>query len=105
MPSQSKGQKKTVHRVMHEYKKGELKSSQGSKVKKRKQAIAIALHEAGASKKESPQENKRNYSRTKRREQSGKTGKTARSTAQKSNRTITRSTRSKDRSPASHAGR
>ena len=104
MPSQSKGQKKTVHRVMHEYKKGDLKSSQGSKVKKRKQAIAIALHEAGASNKESPKENKRNYSRTKRREQTGKTKTTAKSARSKSNHTTARSTRG-NRSHASHASR
>lgn len=108
MPSQSKGQKKTVRRVMHEYKKGELKSGQGSKVKKRKQAVAIALHEAGASNQASAQENKRNYSRTKRREQSGKTGtgktgKTARSAAQKSSQA--RSTKNNGRSHASHASR
>ncbi len=103
MPSQSKGQKKTVSRVMHEYKKGNLKSSQGSKVKKRKQAIAIALHEAGASNKESPKENKRNYSRTKRREQAGQT--TAKSKASKSRSTSARSARSNGRSHASHASR
>ena len=38
--------KKKVKKVMGEYKKGELKSSSGKKVKKRKQAIAIALSEA-----------------------------------------------------------
>ena len=35
-----------VKKVMGEYKKGKLKSSSGKKVKKRKQAIAIALSEA-----------------------------------------------------------
>ena len=35
-----------VKKVMGEYKKGKLKSSSGRKVKKRKQAIAIALSEA-----------------------------------------------------------
>lgn len=103
MPSQSKGQKKTVHRVMHEYKNGELKSSRGGKVKKRKQAIAIALHEAGASKKESSKENKRNYARTKRREKSGKS--TAKSTAQRAGRPRARSSKSNGRSQASHASR
>lgn len=103
MPSQSKVQKKTVRRVMHEYKNGDLKSGQGSKVKKRKQAIAIALHEAGASSKESSQENKRNYSRTKRREQAGKT--TTKSTKSKSSRTMARSARGNNRSHTSHAGR
>ena len=38
--------KKKIKKVMGEYKKGELKSSSGKKVKKRKQAIAIALSDA-----------------------------------------------------------
>ena len=38
--------KKKIKKVMGEYKKGKLKSSSGRKVKKRKQAIAIALSEA-----------------------------------------------------------
>ena len=46
----SKGQKK-VATVMREYSKGKLKSSSGQKVKNPKQAIAIALSEAGMSKK------------------------------------------------------
>jgi hypothetical protein len=36
---------------MREYGKGKLKSSSGSKVTNRKQAVAIALSEAGMSKK------------------------------------------------------
>ena len=44
-----KGQKK-VQVVMHEFKKGTLHSGSGGIVKDRKQAIAIALHEAGMSK-------------------------------------------------------
>jgi len=36
-----------VHKVMHEWKKGKLKSGRsGAKVKSRKQAIAIGLSEA-----------------------------------------------------------
>ena len=46
----SKGQKK-VATVMREFSKGKLKSSSGQKVKNPKQAIAIALSEAGMSKK------------------------------------------------------
>jgi hypothetical protein len=46
---QSKQQKETVGRVMHEFKHGELETSRGRKVKNPKQAIAIGLHEAGAS--------------------------------------------------------
>ena len=41
----SKAEKK-VEKVMREYKKGNLKSSSGNKVKSRKQAIAIALSES-----------------------------------------------------------
>jgi len=46
----TKGQKK-VEKVMSEYKSGTLKSSSGKKVTNRKQAIAIAMSEAGITKK------------------------------------------------------
>ncbi len=48
-------QKDKVEKVMHEYKEGTLKSGKdgaGGKVKSRKQAVAIALSEAGISKKD-----------------------------------------------------
>jgi hypothetical protein len=45
-------QQKKVETVMHEFKHGELKSSTGAKVKKRKQAVAIALSESGQSRKQ-----------------------------------------------------
>jgi hypothetical protein len=45
-PAQSK-----VQKVMHEFKAGALKSSSGSKVTNRKQAVAIALSEAKRKKK------------------------------------------------------
>lgn len=35
-----------IEKVMHEFKKHELKSSSGKKVKNKKQALAIALSEA-----------------------------------------------------------
>lgn len=70
---QSKQQKETVGRVMHEFKHGELKSSRGRKVKNPKQAIAIGLREAGASKYESESENRKDLSRTKARERRGQT--------------------------------
>jgi hypothetical protein len=41
----SKGERK-IGKVMKEYKRGELRSSSGQKVRKRKQAVAIALSEA-----------------------------------------------------------
>lgn len=43
--------KKKIEKVMGEYKRGTLKSSSGSKVKSRKQAVAIAMSEAGMKKK------------------------------------------------------
>ncbi len=43
-------QKKKVKKVMEEFKEGDLKTSTGKKVTKRKQAVAIALSEAGLSK-------------------------------------------------------
>ena len=45
-----KGQKK-IGKVMGEYKRGTLRSSSGKKVTKRKQAVAIAMSEAGMAKK------------------------------------------------------
>ena len=45
MKAKSKGDKK-VSKVMREYKQGSLRSGSGGKVRKRKQAVAIALSEA-----------------------------------------------------------
>ena len=72
-PRQCKPQKKTVGRVMHELKHGELERGQGGKVKSRRQAIAIALSEAGASKHESSKSNRRNLRRSKGKECRGET--------------------------------
>src|SRR5467141_4896543 len=72
---QSKAQKQTVSRVMHEFKHGELETRRGKKVKNPKQAIAIGLHEAGASKYESKEKNRENLQRTKARERRIATGK------------------------------
>jgi len=76
MPKTSSGQKKTIGRVMHEFKHNELKSGpkgKGGKVKSPRQAIAIALSEAGASKFESKAHNRKTLARTKRKEAAGKT--------------------------------
>jgi len=61
---------------MHEFEHGELKSGRGGKggkVKSRKQAIAIALNEAGASKFNSDAKNRRNEAKTERKEARGET--------------------------------
>ena len=76
MPTSSPRQRKTLGRVMHEFKHGELKSGPGGKagkVKSRRQAIAIALKEAGASKYESESENRRNLAKSERKEAHGET--------------------------------
>jgi len=39
-----------VEKVMHDHKKGTLRSGSGRKVKSRRQAIAIAMSESGQSK-------------------------------------------------------
>jgi hypothetical protein len=75
MPKETDAQKKTVERVMHEFKHGELKSGTGGKVKNAKQAIAIGLSEAGASNRQSPAENKARQKTTTARERKGQTGK------------------------------
>jgi hypothetical protein len=75
MAAQSEEQKETVGRVMHEFKHGELETSAGKKVTNPKQAIAIGLREAGASKYESDEKNEENLKRIKQRERRGETGK------------------------------
>jgi hypothetical protein len=70
---ETKAQKKTVERVMHEFKHGELESGRGGKVKSRKQAVAIALEEAGASKYETPAKNREHLKKTKAKERAGLT--------------------------------
>jgi Family of unknown function (DUF6496) len=72
---QSKAQKETVSRVMHDFKHGELETSSGKKVKNPKQAIAIGLREAGASRYESKEKNRESLKRTKARERRGATEK------------------------------
>jgi hypothetical protein len=75
--AESGRQKRITGRVMHEFKHGELKSGPGGKggpVRSRRQAIAVALEEAGASKYESNRRNRRNLHRTERKEAEGKTG-------------------------------
>ena len=67
MPKKCRGRKK-VEKVMREYKGGKLRSSSGQKVTNRKQAIAIALNEAGLSRKNATShKRKRRVSAAKRR--------------------------------------
>lgn len=49
-PKEAWAQRK-IHKVMHEFKEGTLKSSSGPRVTSRDQAIAIAMSEAGKGKK------------------------------------------------------
>ena len=73
-PRESEPQKETVERVMHEYKHGELRSgTSGQKVRNRKQAVAIALSEAGASNQQTPKENEQHLRHTKAKERRGET--------------------------------
>lgn len=76
MAKESPRQRKITGRVMHEFAHGELKSGRagkGGKVKSRRQAVAIALKEAGASQYESKGENRRNLRKTEHKEVEGKT--------------------------------
>ncbi len=73
MARQSRAQKETVGRVMHEFRHGELESGSGRRVRNPKQAIAIALHEAGASRTQDKGEQRQALSRTKQREHTGRT--------------------------------
>ena len=82
MAKQSAKQKSIVGRVMHEFKRGELDGRDGEPVTDPKQAIAIALHEAGSSNQESPAKNQRNLGRTVKREREGDTAESRRETRQ-----------------------
>jgi Family of unknown function (DUF6496) len=75
-PRESEPQKETVERVMHEFKHGELRSgASGEKVKNRKQAVAIALSEAGVSAEQTSKKNESHLRHTKAKERRGETGK------------------------------
>ena len=72
MAKETKAQRETIGRVMHEFKHGALEGGGGT-VRDPKQAIAIALSEAGASNQRSPEENRRRLARTKAGERAGRT--------------------------------
>lgn len=92
MARQSKAQKETVERVMHEYKHGELEQRNGRPVKNPRQAVAIALSEAGASNEQSPSENRRQLKRTKAKEGRARPPAPARKAAARTGRRGQRST-------------
>ena len=71
---ESKSQKETVERVMHEFKHGELKRRDGRKVTDRRQAVAIGLSEAGDSNRVTPKQNRHNAAHAKANARKGKTG-------------------------------
>lgn len=55
---ETKKQQEKIEKVMHEYKEGDLQSGKdgaGGKVRTRQQAVAIALKEAGLTKKKTTQ--------------------------------------------------
>jgi hypothetical protein len=58
MAKKTAAQNDIIQRVMHEEKAGTLKTPAGKIVTSRQQAIAIALHEAGASTQETPAKNR-----------------------------------------------
>lgn len=70
---QSRQQKQTIHRVMHASKHGKLESGHGEKIEDRRQAIAIALSEAGAAGKQTPQQRRRRLAKTEAKQRSGDT--------------------------------
>ncbi|RVU19038.1 DUF6496 domain-containing protein [Methylobacterium oryzihabitans] len=68
MATPTRAQKDTIGRVMHAFKEGELERNDGRPVTNPKQAIAIALREAGTSNQESPADNRATFRRTRRKE-------------------------------------
>jgi len=99
MVQQSKGQRETVGRVMHEYKHGELRiRGSGPKVKNPKQAVAIALHEAGTTRQESPEENRESLRKAKAKERRGETAEAMKEGKQAQDRTLYGATHRRRRS-------
>ena len=58
-PKTKKQKQNKVHKVMREFKNKKLRSSSGGKVTRRKQAVAIALSEAGLSRKKRKKKRKK----------------------------------------------
>ena len=74
MAKETDAQKETIGRVMHEFKHGELETRAGEKVSSKRQAVAIALSEGGASKYNDKATNKKNLHKSKEKESRGETG-------------------------------
>lgn len=72
MARQNPRQKDIVGRVMHEFKAGELET-RGRRVRSPRQAVAIGLSEAGASRHRSAAPNRRSRARTDQKESQGET--------------------------------
>lgn len=85
---QTPEQQATVSRVMHEFKHGELTRGRGGKVKNPRQAIAIALSEAGASNQQSPAENRKRLKQTKSKERRGQTAQAEKEGPRRARRTL-----------------
>jgi Family of unknown function (DUF6496) len=84
MAKYSKGAQKKVKKVMHEKKKGTLKSGRsGKKVKSRKQAIAIGLSEARKSRAKVPKKKSASKSAGGRKKSAGRKKSTGRSKSKK----------------------
>ncbi|GJD50401.1 hypothetical protein OPKNFCMD_3140 [Methylobacterium crusticola] len=72
----SRAQKDTIGRVMHAFKHADLEGPGGTPVTNPRQAIAIALREAGASNRATPEENRSAFRRTRRQERATRSGAT-----------------------------
>lgn len=72
MARQNPRQTDIVGRVMHEFKAGELET-RGRRVRSPRQAVAIGLSEAGASRQRSAAANRRSRARTEQKESQGET--------------------------------
>ncbi len=105
MAKQGKRQKEIVGRVMHEFKHGELET-QGRKVRNPRQAIAIGLSEAGASRTQSKAQNKRSRARTEEEERKGQTARQVKegAGARRSAAKATPAKRAKSPAPKGRAG-
>ena len=83
--------------MMHEFKHGELPRGRGGKVKNPRQAIAVALSEAGASNQQSAKENRHRLRRSKQKERTGQTAQAEKEGRGAARRTLAATRRTKSR--------